>query len=101
MAFEGCDNVILTIKRTGGIQQADTAYLNLGGAAQNGIDYTTIPNYLLFQPGSDSVSISFNVLADGITEGIEDIIFSVTYNGSCTSGSTDTLILKISDPYPT
>ena len=100
IAFEGCGTVNLSIKRTGGIQQADTAYLNLGGAAQNGIDYTAVPNYLLFQPGSDSVSISFNVLADGITEGLEDIIFLVTYNGSCTSGSTDTLILKISDPYP-
>lgn len=99
-AFEGCGNVSLTIRRTGGIQYADTAYLNLGGVAQNGIDYSLIPSYLIFQSGSDSVSINFDVLADGISEGLEDIIFSVTYNSSCVSGSTDTLILNISDPYP-
>lgn len=98
--YEGCGGVDLTIRRSGGIQNADTAYLNIGGLALNGLDYSTLPPYLIFQPGSDSVSFSFTAINDGVLEGPEDIIISVTYNSSCNIANSDTLILEINDPLP-
>ena len=98
--FEGCGSVDFTINRSGGIQNLDTVFLNLTGTAVNGVDYSTVPPFLVFQPGIDSVAFSINVTNDQINEGLEDLIISVSYQTQCSFVNTDTLELFISDPIP-
>ena len=46
-----------------------------GGDAINGVDYTAIPEDIIFDPGVDTISFVLDAFEDGIAEGIESVQF--------------------------
>jgi len=78
--FEGCGTAAEFIFTRPSCQSLDSMYVNvsISGAATNGIDYATLPDSVLFMPGSTEVIIPFSAFQDGIFEGYEDVIITVT-----------------------
>ena len=85
--YEGCGSACIYFIRTSSDANADTVNLIIGGSATNGVDYNTgvsgvsLPNHLFFAAGQDSISYCINAVADGITEGLENITLSINQPG--------------------
>lgn len=73
--------------------------INIGGTATNGTDYNTITTPITFLPGEDSVTISFNPIADGIPESAESVILTVYTINACGDTIVSTGTLWIMEPY--
>lgn len=52
---ESCYSVDLIFTRTGGTAYADTVFLTFTGQAENGVDFSLIPDQLIFGSGSSTV----------------------------------------------
>eukprot|EP00051_Salpingoeca_urceolata_P030977 m.493371 g.493371 ORF g.493371 m.493371 type:complete len:747 (-) comp36726_c0_seq1:3-2243(-) len=84
---EGCSqfaNLIFT--REGCNNQNDSliAYINYGGTATNGVDFTLLPDSVLLEPGVDTVIWQIDPFEDGLSEGTESIqleIITITDTG--------------------
>jgi gliding motility-associated-like protein len=78
--FEGCGTTAEFIFTRPSCQSLDSLYVNIAisGSATNGVDYATLPDSVLFMPGSTEVIIPFWAFQDGIFEGYEDVIITVT-----------------------
>lgn len=81
---EGCTYADFIFTRPPG-QTNDTLIINytIGGVAQQGIDYNTLINPIIFLPGEDSVVITLTPTQDGINEGFESVIISVEIINPC------------------
>lgn len=73
--------------------------IDISGTATNGTDYTTISTPITFLPGEDSVTISFNPIADGNTESPESVIITVYTVNPCGDTIVSTGTLWILEPY--
>ncbi|MCD6067521.1 MAG: hypothetical protein K0S33_2347 [Bacteroidetes bacterium] len=97
-ASEKCDSVVLIMNRTGmSLSVQDTFYYSLTGSAQNGIDYTNLPLYLVFLPNETSKTIGLDIFDDGISEISETIIVNtlpVASNRCANPVFSDTLLIK-------
>lgn len=70
--------VTVTVVRTGG-SGGDTLTINTGGTATNGSDYTLSTTSLTFGGGPNNTkTFVIDMNADGLTEGTEDITFTLT-----------------------
>ena len=54
-----------------------------GGTAENGVDYTFIPEDIIFDPGIDTITYILDAFEDGITEGIESVQFNMQNLAVC------------------
>jgi gliding motility-associated-like protein len=81
---EGCTYADFIFTRPPG-QINDTLIINytISGDAQQGVDYNTLPNPVIFLPGEDSVVITLTPIQDGINEGFESVIISVEIINPC------------------
>lgn len=81
---EGCTYADFIFTRPPG-QTNDTLIINytIGGVAQQGIDYNTLPNPIVFLPGEDTVIITLTPIQDGVNEGFESVIISVDIINPC------------------
>lgn len=81
---EGCTYADFIFTRPPG-QVNDTLIINytIGGVAQQGIDYNTLPNPITFLPGEDTVIITLNPIQDGINEGFESVVITVELINPC------------------
>lgn len=97
--FEGCGTVDLVLHRTGDISDPFTAQLTISGTATNGVDYSLLPDSVVFQAGQDSVVLTIIPIWDLITEGTESITITVT-NITCfnQSSSSITFLLYNTEP---
>jgi gliding motility-associated-like protein len=76
-AVEGCNDAIITFSLPS-IQPADFPIsFAIGGTATNGIDYITIPNYVVIPAGQSSVDLVISPILDGIPEPTETVILYV------------------------
>lgn len=75
--YEGCGTVDLTLSRTCNLGGTDTVLFDYLGTATNGVDFTTLPDTLIFLPGQDTITLSFSPLQDAITEGADSLIIKV------------------------
>lgn len=81
--FEGCSQATVTIVRTPSLTN-DTIIFNYGGNATMGVDYTNLPDTLIFSPGNDTLTLTFNTISDNIQEFNE--FLSITINaGICSN----------------
>jgi len=94
-AIEGCNNSYLAFVLPDPASEPTTITYTIGGTAINGVDYQTIPTTVTIPTGSDSVAVIINPILDGISEGNETVIFSIT--DGC-SNAIDTIF--ISDNLP-
>jgi hypothetical protein len=53
------------------------------GTAINGVDYTLLPDTVIFPPGVQSVSFEVDAFEDGIAEGTETVIFEILNLAAC------------------
>ncbi|MFM7006812.1 MAG: choice-of-anchor L domain-containing protein [Flavobacteriales bacterium] len=81
---EGCTYADFIFTRPPG-QLNDTLIINytIGGVAQQGIDYNTLPNPITFLPGEDTVIINLTPTQDGINEGFESVVITVQLINPC------------------
>jgi len=99
--YEGCGSVTMDIVRSDNIPNADTIHFNISGNATNGVDYTLLPDSVIFLPGQSSFSHTFFVPNDYLVEGPETIMVFVTDTDLVTcTGTGDTLEIVIYDPIP-
>jgi gliding motility-associated-like protein len=99
--YEGCGSVDMEIIRSDNIPNADTIHFDISGNATNGVDYTLLPDSVIFQPGQSTFNHTFYIPNDFLTEGPETIMVFVTDTDLVTcTGTGDTLIITIQDPIP-
>ena len=84
--LESKPSVLLTVKRTGGLANADVTYTTANGTATSGSDFTGTGSGLLhFAAGKTSATITIPILQDTDGEGSET--FSVTLSSPTAGGS--------------
>ncbi len=102
--YEGCGEAILQFIRPAesqGIQE--TAYLEIGGTAINGVDYIpALPDSVVFPVGVDTVTFYISAPYDGIMEGTETVHIVITNIASDCSGAvlTSEFQFYIREPDP-
>lgn len=77
---EGCGVTADFVFTRPSCQSSDSLWVEvgIGGTATNGADYASLPDSVLFLPDSTSVSIPFTAFQDGVFEGYESVILTVT-----------------------
>lgn len=100
---EGCNNGMVRFTRQVVNDQPLTLQYFLHGTATNGVDYTAIGNPDPDVPKTITIPVNqafvdqpVNVLDDGITEGLETILF-ILGNPNCPGAYADTLVVPIVD----
>ncbi len=93
VAIEGCNDVIVGFKTPTNTPVDLPVNFTLSGTATNNVDYTLTPTNVVIPAGSDTATLTISPLMDGITEGIETIIFDVQ-TSVC---SNDTFTIEIHD----
>ncbi len=86
VAIEGCSDATITFKLQSPTALNDTINYIISGTATNGVDYNTIPNFVIIPAGMDSTFLTIQTVMDNIAEGTETIILDIPMI-SC-SGST-------------
>lgn len=84
VVYEGCSTADLMFIRPTN-QTADTLIIDydISGTATEGTDYNNIPNPVTFLPGQDTVIISINPIADGVSDNNEFIIITAYTVTTC------------------
>jgi gliding motility-associated-like protein len=78
--YEACEPVVVNLTKGGcGSKDIDTLFLTVTGTATPGIDYEPIPDFVVFEAGSNSLSFELDIFADLDIEGIETIIITIQY----------------------
>jgi gliding motility-associated-like protein len=97
---EGCSGTgdSLIIRLSDPQQDTTTLLTSVGGTATLGVDYTlNLPPVVVFLPGQTSLAFPIAPLTDGITEGTETILISLSNNFGCGTVVYETLQLSIQD----
>lgn len=97
---EGCVSATFTLTRTNNINQQLVIPINVSGSATENVDYSDIPASVTFQPGQTQIQFSFDAFADGIAEGIEDIILEFLLTDPCGNLTPIVSELAIQDVEP-
>jgi hypothetical protein len=77
IGIEGCNNASLTIARQSMLNTEQVFYLRKTGSALEGVDYSTLPDSVVFLPGEREKVIPIELYEDGETEGIESATFNL------------------------
>lgn len=94
-AVEGCLDAQFIFKLNQPAAGRVVNYFTVAGTATNGVDYSFIPDSVVFQPGDTIATVTVHPLKDNITEGAESVlIFS---RSLCTGLPMDTIYLYIVD----
>jgi len=97
--YEGCGHTTLVFVRAGDVSDSLQVDLVETGAASNGVDHTLLPGTVYFLPGQDSLLIDLEVFLDGLTEGLEQVILTATYDNGCSVGTSD-IVFYLDDAPP-
>lgn len=79
---EGCGNATFTFSRELDLTE-QTVYLDIGGDSENGIDFTEIPDSIIFPIGETEISFTIEAFHDGIIEGIEEVNLIIENENVC------------------
>ncbi|MFT4660900.1 MAG: gliding motility-associated-like protein [Patiriisocius sp.] len=88
--YENCGEGTLIFTRFGDLEASSVVELAVSGTGINGVDFTNIPNEVIFAAGDSIASIQVIAIADGIPEGIEQVIVDVTNTAISACGQTVT-----------
>lgn len=102
--YEGCGTATLQFIRPSASQAIqETAYLDIGGTAVNGVDYIpALPDSVVFPDGVDTVTYVVSAPYDGVVEGLETVHIVITNIASDCSGQelTSEFTFYIREPDP-
>ena len=102
--FENCGDGYIVFARpeSGNPDQELVAYLEYSGTAQNGIDFTQLPDSVVFPPGVMSISLYLDAFADGVAEGVETAHLEISNIADCgeslVSAGFDFFVSDIAEP---
>lgn len=72
--------------------------VSIGGTATQGVDYVlNIPGVITFQPGQSVISFPIFPIADGLIEGTETIVISLSNNFGCGTVVYKTITVNLED----
>jgi gliding motility-associated-like protein len=82
--------------------------VTLSGSAVEGVDYLELPDSICFFPGDTLLSISIEAIADGLAEGVDTIVITLTpldtaVNTCQTTGASSNILIYdelVLDAYP-
>ncbi|MCB0762762.1 MAG: choice-of-anchor L domain-containing protein, partial [Flavobacteriales bacterium] len=98
--YEDCGQAVLTFTRpeVSILEIEEMVIITYEGDAINGIDYTLLPDTVLFESGVESVSFDVSAIVDGIAEGPELVHFNILNLAACNgAGAVSTFDFYISD----
>jgi len=100
--FEDCGIGTLVFERFGDFTLEEWIYLETGGTAIAGVDYTNIPDSLVFPPGENIITYQITGVDDNIFEGPEPAILYITNVASECSNATITseMNFTVAEPLP-
>jgi gliding motility-associated-like protein len=100
--YEGCNQYTDIIFTRPGCQAFDSLTVDLAitGTSINGVDFGLLADTIFFPPGVNNVTWSLDVFADGLIEGAESIIFTITALNPAGDTVTATGTLWINEPSP-
>lgn len=100
IVYESCGQVTVFFTRTGTIDTELKAGLSIAGTAINGIDYSMLPDTIIFAPFQETYEIVLNIISDLTFEPSETIIIDVDPTQFCnpTTGSSGILITIMDVP---
>lgn len=81
---ESCFEVTIVFERSGGTAFADTLYLNINGQAEIGVDFSALPDQIIFPAGESTVSYEVVFFQD--EDGAESLILSLGDVSICNGG---------------
>lgn len=95
---ESCTPASITFQRPPEATDTTLAVpVYLSGSAENGIDYSGIPDTVMFGIGDTSVSVEIQALQDAILEGPDSIIITVWTINLCGDSVESTGVIQILD----
>jgi len=83
----GPDTGTFTITRTGPTTASLRVTFTANGTAQGGVDYVLLGSQVFIPAGASSVTLTVTPLADGLTEGAEQVNVFLTANSGVTIGT--------------
>lgn len=98
--YEDCGEAVLTFTRPeiSILEIEEMVIITYEGDAENGIDYTLLPDTVFFAPGVAEVSFPVTAIIDGIPEGEELVHFNILNLAACNGGGVNsTFEFYISD----
>lgn len=98
--YEDCGFNTITIRRSGQTSTALTVNLESGGSATYGVDYTSFPQSVTFQPGQDAISFNIEAFSDGTIETGGESVSVIYRDSGCTGIEFKQLDFFIFDPPP-
>ena len=95
----GPDPGAFTVTRLGGNQSvALTVYYTIGGTAQNGTDYQTLPGYVTIAPYASAATVTVTPILDANSgEGNETVVLTLAPYANYTVGSPNSATVTIKD----
>jgi len=83
--FEDCGDAFITFARpqTGDVSTPLIAYIDYSGTAIMDVDYTTLPDSVVFDPYVMEVSFPLDAFEDGISEGVETVYMDILNFAQC------------------
>lgn len=101
LLYEGCKDGILQFKRTAGSDLSEPAQVDFtispSSTAENGVDYTGLVSPVIIPAGDTAINIPIQIIADGLTEGIETIVLEIANACRC---SANEVVIKLDDLTP-
>lgn len=87
--YEDCGEAVLTFTRPVEtvLEIEEMVVIEYIGEGENGVDYTFLPDTVIFAPGVESVSFEIDAFEDGIAEGIELVQFEILNLAACNGAS--------------
>jgi hypothetical protein len=88
---------VFTITRLGKKSVGLTVKFTVSGTASNGVDYQTIGTTVAIPAGASTATLTVSPVQDGLVEGNESVILSLTAGIGYTVGTTKTAMITITD----
>ncbi|MEO0404081.1 MAG: choice-of-anchor L domain-containing protein, partial [Bacteroidota bacterium] len=102
LMYEDCGLATLTFTRPIEtiLEIEEMVLIEYNGTAENGIDYTLLPDTVIFPAGVQTVSFQVDAFEDGIVEGQETVIMEILNLAACNGGGLTSYFEFIIDDVP-
>lgn len=83
--YEDCGEAVLTFTRPpiSSLDVEDMVIVEWGGTATMGVDYTNMPDTILFPIGVSEIVLDIDAFVDGSIEGVETVSLAILNLGAC------------------
>jgi len=100
--FENCGTGTLIFERFGDFSTEEWIFLETTGVAESGIDYTQIPDSLIFPAGDSIITLPIIGFEDNITEGNESVTLQISNVASECNNTliTTEISFQVGEPLP-